>query len=92
MWRRTIGSPGRCAALATAKDVAYRFVLIVLSFFMANVWVHLCLLFTQVPRRGGRWLDVERFRLQRYAKFTMQALEQRYGQVSEIMAPAPPLL
>lgn len=83
---------GQVRGWTTSSNVAYRFVLIALSFFMVNVWVHLCWLYTQVPRRGGRWLDVERFRLQRYAKFIMQALEQRYGQVSEIMAPAPPLL
>lgn len=76
----------------TSQNVAYRFVLIGLSFVMVNVWVHLCWLYTQVPRRGGRWLDHERFRLRRYAKFIEQALERTYGYVEEITAPAPPLL
>lgn len=76
----------------SSKNAAYRFVLIALSFFMVNVWVHLCWFFTQVPRRGGRYLDVERFRLKRYARFIWQALEQRYGRVREIVAPAAPLL
>jgi hypothetical protein len=79
-------------AWTSSSNAGYRFVLIALSFFMVNVWVHLCLLFTQVPRRGGRRLDVERFRLQRYAKFIMHALERHYGCVQQIVAPAAPLL
>lgn len=75
----------------SSSNSVYRFVLIALSFLMVNVWVHLCWLFTQVPRRGGRLLDRDRFRLQRYAKFIIQALEQRYGRVREIIAPALPL-
>lgn len=82
---------GQLRGWTTSPKVAYRFVLIALSFFMVNVWVHLCWLYTQVPRRGGRRLDVERFRLQRYAKFILQALERRYGRVREIIAPAVPL-
>ncbi|MGI9173862.1 MAG: ISH3 family transposase [Rhodothermales bacterium] len=74
----------------TSSNVAYRFVLMALSFFMVNVWVHLCWLYTQVPRRGGRYLDTERFKLRRYAKFIMQALAQRYGRVCQIVAPAVP--
>ncbi|HSR49176.1 MAG TPA: hypothetical protein VLV83_00020 [Acidobacteriota bacterium] len=79
-------------AWTSSPNAAYRFVLIGLSFFMVNVWVHLCWLFTQVARRGGRWLDVERFRLRRYAKFIEQALERRYGCRQQIVAPAVPLL
>lgn len=82
---------GQVRGWTTSQNVAYRFVLWGLSFFMVNVWVHLCWLFTQVPRRGGRWLDRERFRLGRYAKFIWQALERKYGFVAEITAPAPPL-
>ena len=83
---------GQVRAWTTSQNVAYRFVLWALSFFMVNVWVHLCWLFTQVPRRGGRWLDRARFRLGRYAKFIRQALERKYGLVGEITVPAPPLL
>ena len=82
---------GQVRGWTTSQNVAYRFVLWALSFFMVNVWVHLCWLFTQVPRRGGRWLDRERFRLRRYAKFIRQALERKYGFVAEITASAPPL-
>lgn len=82
---------GQVRGWTTSSNVAYRFVLIALSFFMVNVWVHLCWLYTQVPRRGGRWFDLERFRLKRYARFIWQALEQRYGRVRQIVAPAVPL-
>lgn len=76
----------------TSQNAAYRFVLIALSFFMVNVWVHLCWLYTQVPRRGGRYLDTKRLKLKRCAKFIMQALEQRYGRTWAITAPAVPRL
>ena len=82
---------GQVRGWTTSGNAAYRFVLMGLSFFMVNVWVHLCWLYTQVPRRGGRWFDRERFRLRRYASFILQALRERYGYVQEIVASAPPL-
>ena len=48
---------GQVRGWTTAKNPAYRFVLIALAFVLLNVWIHLRWLFTQVPRRGGRWLD-----------------------------------
>jgi len=83
---------GQVRAWTTSPNAAYRFVLMALSFLMVNVWIHLCWLFTQVARRGGRWLDVKRFRLRRYAKFIEQALERKYGCRQQIVAPAVPLL
>jgi len=47
-------------------------------------------LFTQVPRRGCRWLDTKRFELTRFTKFIVRALQQRYGCVQDIVAPAVP--
>ncbi len=75
----------------TSPNTAYRFVLMGLSFVLLNVWVHLCWLYTQVARRGGRWLDVQRFPLRRFAKFITQALERKYGSPQEIIAPAVPI-
>ena len=75
----------------TSQNPAYRFVLIGLSFFLLNVWLHLRWLFTQVPRRGRRKLDAKRFQLSRFAKFILRALEQCYGCVHQIVAPALPL-
>jgi hypothetical protein len=81
-------APG--ANVTTSPNAAYRFVLLALSFVLLNVWAHLRWLFTQVPRRGRRWLDVRRFRLTRSIKFIIRALEQLYGCIHEIAALAVP--
>ena len=95
-YRRRFGieSSYRCAGQVrgwtTSPNAAYRFVLIALSFILLNVWLSLRWLFTQMPRRGRRWLDVKRFQLVRFAKFLRRALEQHYGSVSEIVAVVAP--
>jgi putative transposase len=81
---------GRVRGWTTSPNPAYRFLLIGLSFFLLNVWLHLRWLFTQVPRQGCRRLAVERFRLGRFAKFISRALEQHHGCVHAITAPAFP--
>ncbi len=97
-YRRRFGieSSYRCAGQVrgwtTSKNPAYRFVLIALSFFLLNVWIHLRWLFTQVPRRGRRWLDTQRLQLTRLAKFLIRALEAYYRCVHIIVAPAVPRL
>jgi len=96
LYRRRFGieSSYRCAGQVrgwtTSNNPAYRFVLLALSFILLNVWMHLRWLFTQVPRRGRRWLDTKRFQLARLAKFIWRALEQLYGCVREIEASAIP--
>ena len=95
-YRRRFGieSSYRCAGQVrggtTSPNAAYRFVLIALSFILLNVWLSLRWCFTQMPRRGRRWLDVKRFQLVRFAKFLRRALEQSYGSVSEIVAVVTP--
>lgn len=95
-YRRRFGieSSYRCAGQVrgwtTSPNAAYRFVLIALSFILLNVWLSLRWLFTQMPRRGRRWLDVKRFQLVRFAEFLRRALERRYGAVSEITAVVAP--
>jgi putative transposase len=81
---------GRVRGWTTSRNPAYRFLLIGLSFFLLNTWLHLRWLFTQVPRRGRRRLAVERFRLARFAKFITRALEQHHGCIHQIVAPAVP--
>jgi len=81
---------GQVRGWTTAKNPAYRFVLLALAFVLLNVWMHLRWLFTQVPRRGGRWLDTHRFPLQRFIKFLQRALEAWYGCVQAIPALALP--
>ena len=76
----------------TSANPAYRFVLMALGFVLLNLWIQLCWEFTQVARRGGRFLDTERFRQQRFIHFLIHALEKLYGRILEITAPAVPLL
>ncbi len=95
-YRRRFGieSSYRCAGQVrgwtTSPNAAYRFVLIALSFILLNVWLGLRWLYTQMPRRGGRWLDTKRFQLTRFAKFLRRALEQQYRAVSDITAVVAP--
>ena len=95
-YRRRFGieSSYRCAGQArgwtTSPNAAYRFVLLALSFILLNVWIRLRWLFTQVPRRGRRWLDTKRFQLGRFIRFIRRALERLYGTVSAITATAAP--
>jgi putative transposase len=77
---------GQVRGWTTAKNPAYRFVLIALAFVLLNVWIHLRWLFTQVRQRGGRWLDTQRFQLPRFVKFLQRALEAWYGCVRAITA------
>lgn len=83
---------GQVRGWTTSPNPAYRFLLIALSFVLLNVWVHLRWLFSQVPRRGGRWLDTQLFQLSRMVKFITRALERRYGYLDEIDALAAPRL
>jgi putative transposase len=98
LYRRRFGveSSYRCAGQlrgwTTSRNAAYRFVLIGLSFLLLNVWLVLRWHFTQVPRRGRRWLDTQRFALSRFVSFLRRALEHHYGVVHEIAAPAVPRL
>lgn len=97
-YRRRFGieSSYRCAGQVrgwtTSPNPAYRFLLIAVSFVLLNVWVYLRWLFTQVPRRGHRRLDTQRFPLTRLAKLIIRALEQGYGYVQEINALVSPRL
>jgi hypothetical protein len=98
LYRRRFGveSSYRCAGQVrgwtTSRNAAYRFVLIGLSFLLLNMWLVLRWHFTQVPRRGRRWLDMHRFALSRFVTFGRRALEHHYGVVHDIVAPAVPRL
>lgn len=81
---------GQVRGWTTAKNPAYRFMLLALAFVLLNVWIHLRWCFMQVPRRGGRWLDTPRFPLLRFVKFLQRALEAWYGCVQVIPAPVLP--
>jgi hypothetical protein len=81
---------GQVRGWTTAKNPAYRFVLLALAFVLLNVWMLLRWRFTQVPRRGGRWFDTYRFPLRRFVAFLQRALAAWYGCVQAITAPALP--
>jgi putative transposase len=97
LYRRRFGiessyrGAGQVRGWTTSPNPADRFVLLALSFVLLNVWTHLRWLFTQVPHRGRRGLDVWQFHLTRFAKFILRALEQLYGCVYQVVAPAVPL-
>ena len=98
VYRRRFGveSSYRCAGQVrgwtTARNAAYRFVLMALSFILLNEWLLLRWCFTQVPRRGGRSLATQRFALSRFVTFLRRALEHHYGVVHAIVASAEPRL
>jgi hypothetical protein len=81
---------GQGRGWTTAKNPAYRFVLLALAFVLLHVWILLRWRFTQGPRRGGRWLDTHRFPLRRFVTFLQRALEAWYGCVQAISASALP--
>jgi hypothetical protein len=72
--------------------VAYRFVVLALSFVLLNVWLHLRWQFTQVRASRAAAAGYTRFPLTRFAKFVRRALERHYGYVHVIVAPAVPRL
>jgi putative transposase len=75
----------------TARNPAYRFFLLGLGFVLLNVWTSLQARYTQVARRGRRYLQTDLFRQERFKSFLRSALEHLYGRVREITAPAVPL-
>lgn len=98
LYRRRFGveTSYRCAAQVrgwtTSPNPAYRFFLMALGLLLVNVWLSLRWRFTQRARRGGRWLDTRLFRLDRFAKFILRALQRRYNSVHQITANVVPLL
>lgn len=98
LYRRRFGieTSYRCAGnvrgWTTSPNPAYRFLLMALGVLLVNIWLWLRWLFTQRPRRGGRFLDVKLFQLSRFARFLTRALEDQYGCVHQIAAVVPPLL
>ena len=78
-------------AKTTSRNAAVRFFLIALAFILVNVWAVLRWRFCQIPRRGGRQLDKQRFSVRRMLRFLRRAIEGTYGTVDQIEALAEPL-
>jgi len=81
---------GRVRGWTTSRNPAYRLVLLALAFVLLNVWIHLRWIFTQVPRRGGRWLDTARLPLARFTLCIRRTLESLYGYRQVVTAPSVP--
>lgn len=75
------------------RNPALRFVYLALALVLRNVWVTLRFAYCQLLRRGraGRSVNPLPFKLRRMAAFLQQAIEHRYGLVSQITAHALPL-
>jgi hypothetical protein len=82
---------GQVRAWTTSRNSALRFLLIALGFVLVNVWLQLRWHFAQIPRRGARQIDEDRFELQRMASFLSRAIEAIYGVISSIQAEVRPL-
>jgi hypothetical protein len=95
-YRFGIETSYRCAnqvrGWTTSSNPALRFLLMALALYLLNVWVALRWRFTQIPRCGRRKLHDKAFRLSRFARFIVQALENHYDVISQITAVAAPLL
>lgn len=78
-------------AWTTSRNPALRFLLIALGFILVNLWLQLRWHFAQIPRRGARKIDENRFELQRMANFLSRAIEAIYGVISSIQAEVEPL-
>jgi putative transposase len=92
VYRRRFGieSSYRCVrkvrAWTTSRNPALRFLLIALGFLLVNLWQELRCRFCQVIRQRHRYLDADRFQLQRLASFLSRAIEAISGVCSFIEA------
>jgi putative transposase len=75
----------------TGRNAALRFFLIAFAFILVNVWITLRWRFCQIPRRGGREIDRNRFPSWRMFRFLRRAIEGVYGTVDTVRASAAPL-
>jgi IS4 transposase len=82
---------GQVRAWTTSRNPALRFLLMALGFILVNLWIELRWHFAQIPRRGARRVDENRFELQRMANFLSRAIEDIYGVISFIQAEVQPL-
>ena len=83
-----IESSYRCAkkvrGWTTSANVAYRFLLLGMSFVLTNIWQELQAAWTRKAQVGRASWNWGKFRLQRFVNFLRQAIENVYGLVSEI--------
>jgi hypothetical protein len=75
-------------ARTSSRDPKLRFLFVGLAFALLNLWVTLQWAVLAVPRRGGRWLEPELFRLHRFCDFLREAIGEVRHLVRSVTRPA----
>jgi hypothetical protein len=74
----------RVRATTTSRNPAMRFFLLSLGLILTNAWVFLKWEFARIMAAGPRRIDPARFRLYRFCRMLIRAIEQVYGTVNAI--------
>lgn len=74
----------RVRATTTSRNPALRFFLLSIGLILTNVWVFLRWEFARLMAAGPRRVEANRFRLHRFSRFLVRAIETRYGTISAI--------
>ena len=70
-----------------SRDPKLRLLYFILAFTLLNLWVYLQWAVLAVPRRGGRWLDRNLFRLARFINFLRDSIREVRKPVHEVSRP-----
>jgi hypothetical protein len=74
----------RVRATTTSRHPALRFFLLSIGLILTNVWVFLRWEFARLLAAGPRRVEENRFRLHRFQKLLIRAIENRYGTICAI--------
>lgn len=74
----------RVRATTTSRNPALRFFLLSIGLILTNAWVFLKWEFARLLAAGPRRIDDARFRLHRFRKLLIRAIESNYGTISAI--------
>lgn len=74
----------RVRATTTSRNPALRFFLLSIGLILTNVWVFLRWEFARLLAAGPRRVEENRFRLHRFQKLLIRAIEKRYGTICAI--------
>lgn len=74
----------RVRATTTSRNPTLRFFLLSIGLILTNVWVFLRWEFARLMAAGPRRVEEKRFRLHRFSRFLVRAIETRYGTISTI--------
>jgi len=77
-----------CRIRTTTKNPALRLLFVALAFVLTNLWVWLLWNFVSQPRRGGRLVYQERFRLRTMLEFLCHAIERHFPLPRQVYLPS----